>query len=100
MSGDTKEVIAFRVNHSRKNLWVLVPVGKTLNLEIINKKTHEVSHYRKPEKTDFLYKGIPFPLFDLTQNGDIMLYALTALDAKEKWDALSPDQQAKADLFR
>ncbi len=97
MSGSSKEVLAFRVIHSAKNLWVLVPHDQKMNLEVINKKTHEISHYRKPEKTDFIYKGIPIPIFELTQNREIILFTLTALEAKEKWVALSAGQKTTAD---
>ena len=68
-----------------------------MNLEIINKKTHEISHYRKPAKTDFTYQGIPIPIFELTQNGEVILFTLTALTAKEEWDKLSTGQKTAAD---
>lgn len=96
-SGTNEEVLAFKVNHSVNDLWVLVPHKKSLNLAIINKKTHEVRHYRKPEKTEFLFHGIPVPVYYLIQNGDKILYSLTALTAKEEWDKLSARQKADAD---
>ena len=96
-SGSNEEVLAFKVTHSAKNLWVLVPHGKKLNLEIINKRTHEVSHYVKPEKTEFLFHGIPVPVYNLLQNGDKILYSLTAVTARDAWEALSKEQQANAD---
>ncbi|MFA5817513.1 MAG: 6-bladed beta-propeller, partial [Bacteroidales bacterium] len=97
MSESSTGVLAFRVIHTPKNLWVLVPHDQKMNLELINKKTHKISHYRKPAKTDFIYKGIPVPVFELTQNGEVILYTLTALDAREKWDELSAEQKATAD---
>jgi hypothetical protein len=96
-SGKCEEVLSFKVNHSAKNLWILVPHGKKLNLEIINKKTHEVSHYVKPEKTEFLFHGIPVPVYNLIQNGDRILYSLSAITARENWDALSTEQKTNAD---
>ena len=98
MDAEVDEVVAFRLVHSAKNLWVFVPLGqKKHKLAVINKKTRNITYYQKPEEGHFLYNGIPVPMFYLTQNGNKLVYSISALDAIENWDKLSDEQQVASD---
>ena len=98
MMVETDEVLAFRAVHSEKHLWILVPhIDQALKLAVINKKNHSVNYYQKPEKRDFYYEGIPIPIFFLTQNADCFVYSLSALDALEKWELLTSEEQSSSD---
>ena len=98
MSVDSDEVISFRVVHSQKHIWVLVPhTNQSIHLAVINKKNHSVSYYKKAENRDFYYQGIPIPMFSLTQNQDCFVYSLSAMDALEKWEQLTPEEQSSSD---
>ena len=97
MMVESDEVLAFKAVHSEKHLWVLVPTDQALKLAVINKKNHSVYYYQKPEKRDFYYKGIPVPIFSLTQNADCFVYSLSALDAIEKWELLTAEEQSSSD---
>jgi len=98
MMVETDEVLAFRAVHSERHLWILVPhIDQALKLAVINKKNHSVHYYQKPEKRDFYYEGIPIPIFSLYQNGDCFVYSLSALDALEKWELLTSEEQAASD---
>jgi len=71
--------------------------NQAIHLAVINKKNHSVSYYQKPEKRDFYHQGIPIPMFSLTQNQDCFIYSLSAMDALEKWEQLTPEEQSSSD---
>ncbi len=93
---DNDEILAFRLNHSEKKLWVAVPRNKKpLLLAVVNKKNHEITFYEDPN-TNFTYQGIPIMMFYLTQNGNRMVYSIMAIDAIERWENLSDEDKASA----
>ena len=97
MAADEKEVWSFGLVHTQKNLWVLVPhFDQKIHLAIINKKDHSINYYLMPEN-GFYFRGIPVNPFNLTQNGDCFVLSLTALDALEKWDKLTTEEQDSSD---
>jgi hypothetical protein len=98
METDEEGVLSIRLVHTEDNLWVLAPrMKKPLDLAVVHKKKHSITYYRKPEKRDFHYQGIPIPMFSLQQNGDCFVYSLSALEALEKWELLTAEEQASSD---
>lgn len=98
MSGDPKEVISFKLIHSPRNLWLIIPHNmENLHVAIVNKKNKQVTYYENPGNSDFYFNGIPVPLYSLTQNGESFVYSISAIKALEYWDKLTDEDKAASD---